>query len=86
MIGGATTSALHTALKIAPAYHGPVLHVCDASQNVPLAEPFLHADTATQAFAQLSAEQASLRAQAEQRETATLHSLEEARANKPKFF
>ena len=86
MIGGATTSALHTALKIAPAYHGPVLHVCDASQNVPLAEPFLHADTAAQAFAQLSAEQASLRAQAEQRETATLHSLEEARANKPKFF
>lgn len=86
MIGGATTSALHTALKIAPAYHGPVLHVCDASQNVPLAEPFLHADTAAQAFAQLSAEQASLRAQAEQHETATLHSLEEARANKPKFF
>ena len=86
MIGGATTSALHTALKIAPAYHGPVLHVCDASQNVPLAEPFLHADTAAQAFTQLSAEQASLRAQAEQRETTAIHSLEEARTNKPKFF
>lgn len=33
LVGGATTSALHTALKIAPAYGGPVLHMKDASQN-----------------------------------------------------
>lgn len=36
-IGGATTSDLHTALKIAPLYEGPVFHVKDASQNPELA-------------------------------------------------
>src|SRR5438067_251916 len=34
LIGGATTSAKHTAVKIAPAYHGPVVHVKDASRCV----------------------------------------------------
>ena len=34
LIGGATTSAKHTAVKIAPAYHGPVVHVKDASRSV----------------------------------------------------
>ncbi|MCR5780045.1 MAG: methionine synthase [Bacteroidaceae bacterium] len=85
LIGGATTSALHTALKIAPAYEGPVLHVCDASQNVPLAAPFLNPDTAAEATAALAAEQEALRAQAAT-PSAPTHSLEEARANKPKFF
>jgi 5-methyltetrahydrofolate--homocysteine methyltransferase len=32
LIGGATTSRLHTSLKIDPAYHGPVVHVGDASR------------------------------------------------------
>lgn len=35
LIGGATTSALHTALKVAPAYSGPTVHVLDASRSVP---------------------------------------------------
>src|SRR6185437_12602367 len=34
LIGGATTSAKHTAVKIAPGYHGPVVHVKDASRSV----------------------------------------------------
>ncbi len=34
LIGGATTSARHTAVKIAPHYHGPVIHVKDASKSV----------------------------------------------------
>jgi 5-methyltetrahydrofolate--homocysteine methyltransferase len=38
LIGGATTSAKHTAVKIAPAYHGPVIHVKDASRSVPVVE------------------------------------------------
>ncbi len=38
LIGGATTSAKHTAVKIAPAYHGPVIHVKDASRCVPVVE------------------------------------------------
>jgi 5-methyltetrahydrofolate--homocysteine methyltransferase len=38
LIGGATTSLKHTAVKIAPAYHGPVVHVKDASRSVPVVE------------------------------------------------
>jgi 5-methyltetrahydrofolate--homocysteine methyltransferase len=38
LIGGATTSAKHTAVKIAPAYHGPVVHVKDASRSVGVVE------------------------------------------------
>ena len=86
MIGGATTSALHTALKIAPVYHGPVLHVCDASQNAPLAAPFLNPDTQAEAQKALTEEQAALRAQAEDKNQADLTSFEEARKQKPKFF
>lgn len=38
LIGGATTSRAHTAVKIAPAYSGPVVHVNDASRSVPIAQ------------------------------------------------
>ena len=86
MIGGATTSALHTALKIAPVYHGPVLHVCDASQNAPLAAPFLNPATQAEAQEALTKEQAALRAQADDKKHTDLTPFEEARANKPKFF
>ncbi len=41
MVGGATTSALHTALKIAPHYAGPVIHTEDASQVVPVANKLI---------------------------------------------
>jgi 5-methyltetrahydrofolate--homocysteine methyltransferase len=45
LIGGATTSAKHTAVKIAPAYHGPVIHVKDASRSVPVVEKLTRAET-----------------------------------------
>jgi 5-methyltetrahydrofolate--homocysteine methyltransferase len=38
LIGGATTSRIHTAVKIAPSYSGPVVHVLDASRSVPVAQ------------------------------------------------
>ncbi len=41
LIGGATTSAKHTAVKIAPSYHEPVVHVLDASLSVPVVEDLL---------------------------------------------
>ncbi|OON68381.1 methionine synthase [Hymenobacter sp. CRA2] len=41
LIGGATTSRLHTAVRIAPAYKGPVIHVNDASRAVPVASQLL---------------------------------------------
>jgi 5-methyltetrahydrofolate--homocysteine methyltransferase len=50
LIGGATTSKAHTAVKIAPAYHGPVVHVLDASRAVPVVGTLLH-DELKEAFA-----------------------------------
>lgn len=41
LIGGATTSKIHTAVKIDPAYDGPVVHVHDASKSVPVASALL---------------------------------------------
>ena len=41
LIGGATTSRIHTAVKIDPAYHGPVIHVLDASKAVPVAQKLM---------------------------------------------
>lgn len=45
MVGGATTSKIHTALKIAPHYKSPVIHVLDASQNPLIAAKMLNPDT-----------------------------------------
>ena len=41
LIGGATTSKMHTAVKIAPQYSGPVVYVLDASRSVPVAQSLL---------------------------------------------
>src|SRR5215470_402374 len=46
LIGGATTSPLHTALKIAPTYSSPVVHVTDASRAVQVVGSLLSADSA----------------------------------------
>lgn len=62
-IGGATTSALHTALKIAPLYDGPVFHVKDAAQNPILAMQLAGAER-DRAIACLRYEQQSLREKA----------------------
>ena len=43
LIGGATTSKMHTAVKIAPQYSGPVVYVLDASRSVPVAQSLLDA-------------------------------------------
>ena len=85
MIGGATTSALHTALRIAPVYAGPVVWVKDAAQNVPVANRFLHAGTASAARETLWKEQADLRSQEEKKEKASLASIEEARHRRPEI-
>lgn len=44
LIGGATTSRAHTAVKIAPEYNGPVVHVLDASRSVPVVSSLLNED------------------------------------------
>ena len=83
MIGGATTSERHTALRIAPVYGGPVIWVKDASANAPLASQFLNPDTQADARRHLSLRQALL--QQEDTEAPTI-SLSEARSRKPNFF
>ena len=81
MIGGATTSKLHTALKIAPVYRGPVVYMQDASQNALIARKLLNEEQQTSFVNQLSNEYASLREQHEQKQE-HLVSLEEARKRK----
>ena len=48
LIGGATTSAKHTAVKIAPGYHGPVVHVKDASRCVGVVDRLIRPDQRTE--------------------------------------
>jgi 5-methyltetrahydrofolate--homocysteine methyltransferase len=86
MIGGATTSRLHTALKIAPVYAGPVIHMKDASQNALVAAKLLHADTHDAFVADLRKEQEALRQGAAQGQPAATVSMAEADENRLKLF
>ncbi len=83
MIGGATTSELHVALKIAPVYEGPVVWMKDASQNALVASQLLHQRDDTSA--RLSANYSRMR---ENHDTSQqeLLSIEEARKNKLNLF
>lgn len=83
MIGGATTSPLHTALKIAPQYDGSVIWVKDASQNAPLAAKFINPVTREEAMDKLQKEQQQL---CEQDKPAEILSFEEAKKRKLDLF
>ena len=85
MIGGATTSQLHVALKIAPAYSGPVVWMKDASQNALVAAHLLNDEARERLKRELNAKYDELRQRFEQRQAKTI-SLEEARANKLNLF
>ena len=61
LVGGATTSRAHTAIKIAPHYSEPVVHVLDASRAVPVATSLLSEDGKPEFVAQLRAEYEALR-------------------------
>lgn len=78
MVGGATTSKLHTAVKIAPHYDGPVIHVSDASQNPLIAAKLLNPDTRGSYLDELQATYQQLRETVEQKQKPLL-SLQEAR-------
>ena len=87
MIAGATTSPLHTALKIAPHYSAPVIHVKDVSQNVVVAAELLGGEEKRAAFvAALNTEQEMLRNGVAAKAETPLRSLEEARKNKLNLF
>lgn len=80
MVGGATTSKLHTAIKIAPHYDYPVIHVLDASQNPLIAAKLLNPDTRDAYIESLNREYEELRASLEKKKEVFV-SLAEARAN-----
>ena len=81
MIGGATTSKLHTALKIAPVYGGPVIHMKDASQNALVAARLLNPESSSEFVERLNKEYEDLRLKNSARQVKTV-SLEEAQKNK----
>ena len=85
MIGGATTSKLHTALKIAPVYGGPVVYIKDASQNALAAQKLLNPKQKESFVSQLNKEYEELREQNAQKEEKTV-SIEEARKRRLNLF
>jgi len=80
MIGGATTSRVHTAVKIAPHYEGPVVYVPDASRSVSVAQGLL-SDQAAKYIAELNADYAKVREQHANKKQTPLVTLAQARAN-----
>ncbi len=85
LIGGATTSKQHTAVKIAPEYSGSVTHVLDASRAVEVVSKLLSATDRDGFIAATRADQASLRAQYGSRQAKPLLPLAAARANRLKI-
>ena len=85
MIGGATTSELHVALKIAPVYSGPVVWMKDASQNALVATRLLNTDEETRMEQELAEKYRHLREEYAH-EQKQLLSLSEARKQKKDFF
>jgi 5-methyltetrahydrofolate--homocysteine methyltransferase len=84
LIGGATTSKAHTAVKIAPGCSQPVVHVLDASRAVPVVSNLISAEHRPKFAAQIREEYDRVRAQYAGQRT-KLISLEDARANAPRL-
>ena len=82
LIGGATTSRVHTAVKIAPHYEGPVVYVPDASRSVGVCAELLSDDRAAHYVAELNADYAKVREQHANKKVTPLVTLAAARANK----
>jgi 5-methyltetrahydrofolate--homocysteine methyltransferase len=82
MIGGATTSRVHTAVKIAPHYDGPVVYVPDASRSVSVASSLLSDESATKFIQDLRDDYVRIREQHANKKAAPTISLEAARKNR----
>jgi 5-methyltetrahydrofolate--homocysteine methyltransferase len=81
LIGGATCSRVHTAVKIAPHYEGPVVYVPDASRSVSVAQSLL-SDQASKYIAEINADYDKVRHQHANKKQVPLWPLAKARANK----
>ena len=82
LIGGATTSRAHTALKIAPNYDGPVVYVPDASRAVGVVTKLLSIDMRDDYVAEIAADYEKVRAQHAGKKGVALVSLSAARASR----
>lgn len=82
LIGGATTSSAHTAVKIAPRRSGPVIWVKDASRSVPVAAALLDDKQRPALLEQTEKDYASLRERHAQKNKRPMVPLEKARANR----
>ncbi|MBT8587934.1 methionine synthase [Polynucleobacter paneuropaeus] len=82
MIGGATTSRVHTAVKIAPHYDGPVVYVPDASRSVSVASSLLSDESAKKFIQDLRDDYERIRKQHANRKATPTISLEAARKNR----
>ncbi|MCM2491343.1 methionine synthase [Burkholderia glumae] len=85
LIGGATTSRVHTAVKIAPNYEGPVVYVPDASRSVSVASSLLSDEGATRYLDELKGEYDRIRDQHANKKKQPMVTLAAARANKTKI-
>jgi 5-methyltetrahydrofolate--homocysteine methyltransferase len=85
LIGGATTSRAHTAIKIAPHYEGTVVYVPDASRAVGVVTKLLSKDMAADYRAEIAAAHEEARQAHAGKKVTPLLSLDAARANAPKF-
>ncbi len=82
LIGGATTSRAHTAVKIAPNYEGPVIYVADASRSVSVAQSLLSPESREPYLAELAADYQRIREQHAGKKALPMVSLDAARKNK----
>ena len=82
MIGGATTSRVHTAVKIAPHYDGPVVYVPDASRSVSVASSLLSDESAKKFIQDLRDDYVRIREQHANKKASPTISLEAARKNR----
>ena len=82
MIGGATTSRVHTAVKIAPHYEGPVIYVPDASRSVSVASNLLSDESAASYLKSIKEEYERVRQQHANKKATPLITLDDAQKNK----
>ncbi len=85
LIGGATCSRVHTAVKISPHYEGPVVYVPDASRSVSVCSDLLSDERATAYIAELNADYDHVRTLHANKKATPLVTLAEARANKTRI-
>jgi 5-methyltetrahydrofolate--homocysteine methyltransferase len=84
LIGGATTSRVHTAVKIAPHYEGPVIYVPDASRSVGVAQNLV-SDNAPKYLQELAQDYETVRQRYAQRQATPLITIDQARSAKPEL-